>query len=44
MEKKEINKDIEYNRRKDRLPSSITLIIIAVAILTALYLGFFVVV
>lgn len=44
MEKKKINRDFEYNEETDKLSSNITLIIIGVSILVALYLAFFVVV
>ena len=43
MEEKEHN-NFEYNPETDTLSSNITAIIIVVAILAALYLGFFVVV
>lgn len=44
MAKKEGHPDFEYISEKDKLPSNITLVIIGVSILAALYLAFFVVV
>lgn len=44
MEKKKSNNNFEYNRETDKLSTNITIIIIGVAILAAIYLGFFVVV
>ena len=44
MEDKQTHHDFEYDSLKDKLPSNITIVIIGVSILAALYLGFFVVV
>lgn len=44
MKDKQTNHYFEYDSQKDKLPSNITIIIIGVSIIAALYLGFFVVV
>ena len=44
MEDKQINHNFEYDSLKDKLPGNITIVIIGVSIMAAIYLGFFVVV